>query len=105
MAKRRDEEGPPVAIKRLKKAALIRQKQVDHITSERRILATVHHPFLVCLKSAVTYFDITSVNVFFPIFESGSNANHIQRRPFFVYRTGIRSWRRIFYLFTKVSTL
>lgn len=49
MAKRRDDPdgGPPVAIKRLKKSVLIRQKQVDHILSERKVLGAVKHPFLV----------------------------------------------------------
>ncbi|KEP67544.1 UNVERIFIED_CONTAM: AGC kinase [Hammondia hammondi] len=48
MAKRRDDpHAPPVAIKRLKKAAVIRQKQVDHILSEKRILQMINHPFTV----------------------------------------------------------
>ncbi|XP_053991945.1 putative serine/threonine-protein kinase PRKY [Hylaeus volcanicus] len=37
----------PVAIKRLVKHMLIRQKQVDHVISERAILSCVSHPFLV----------------------------------------------------------
>lgn len=48
MAKKRDDpDETPVAIKRLKKSVLIRQKQVDHILSERKVLGAVHHPFLV----------------------------------------------------------
>lgn len=48
MAKKRDDpEAPPVAVKRLKKSILIRQKQVDHIINERKVLAAVRHPFLV----------------------------------------------------------
>lgn len=48
LARRRDDStAPPVAIKRLKKAAVIRQKQVDHILSEKRILQMINHPFTV----------------------------------------------------------
>ncbi|CEM30950.1 unnamed protein product [Vitrella brassicaformis CCMP3155] len=42
-----DANKDPVAIKRLKKAAVIRQKQVDHINSEKSILAALDHPFIV----------------------------------------------------------
>eukprot|EP01071_Lankesteria_metandrocarpae_P005373 Lankesteria_metandrocarpae@DN3972_c0_g1_i1.p1 len=48
LAKHRDDTaGLPCAIKRLKKAAVIKQKQVDHIVSEKRILASIKHPFIV----------------------------------------------------------
>ena len=36
-----------VAIKSLKKAEIIRIKQVDHVISENNILANVSHPFIV----------------------------------------------------------
>lgn len=52
IAKRRDQpDAPPVAIKRLKKYMLIRQKQVDHTTWERKVLTMVKHPFLVELQA------------------------------------------------------
>lgn len=35
------------AIKRLKKHSLIEQKQVDHVISEKKLLASVNHPFIV----------------------------------------------------------
>merc|ERR1712118_293872 len=35
------------ALKILKKSAIIRLKQVDHITSEKNILVTLKHPFIV----------------------------------------------------------
>merc|ERR1719262_308196 len=35
------------ALKILKKSAIIRLKQVDHITSEKNILKTLKHPFIV----------------------------------------------------------
>jgi len=36
-----------VAIKSLKKAEIIRIKQVDHVISENNILASINHPFIV----------------------------------------------------------
>ncbi|KAF8820628.1 AGC kinase [Cardiosporidium cionae] len=44
-----DPHSEPMAVKRLKKAVVIRQKQVDHIVSERKILSQVMHPFVVNL--------------------------------------------------------
>ena len=38
------------ALKILKKAEIIRLKQVDHIISEYTILASISHPFIVCLN-------------------------------------------------------
>nr|BAN66257.1 protein kinase domain containing protein [Babesia bovis] len=37
----------PCAIKRLKKHSLIVQKQVDHVVSEKKLLSSVNHPFIV----------------------------------------------------------
>eukprot|EP00386_Alphamonas_edax_P014637 GDKI01044886.1.p1 GENE.GDKI01044886.1~~GDKI01044886.1.p1 ORF type:complete len:323 (+),score=135.79 GDKI01044886.1:119-1087(+) len=45
--KKGDRDADPLAIKRLKKSVIIRQKQVDHITSEKNILAQLDHPFVV----------------------------------------------------------
>ena len=39
-----------VAIKMLKKAEIIRLKQVDHIISENTILSNINHPFLVIMN-------------------------------------------------------
>jgi len=36
-----------VALKILKKAEIIRLKQVDHVISENTILNNIHHPFIV----------------------------------------------------------
>jgi len=38
------------AMKRLKKADIIKLRQVDHVISENTILADIDHPFLVGLK-------------------------------------------------------
>jgi len=40
-------KGEYVAIKMLKKAEILRLKQVDHIISENTILSNIDHPFLV----------------------------------------------------------
>ncbi|KAK2196637.1 bifunctional Protein kinase domain/Protein kinase-like domain superfamily/Protein kinase [Babesia duncani] len=37
----------PCAVKRLKKQPLVEQKQVDHVLSEKRLLGSVNHPFIV----------------------------------------------------------
>ena len=39
------------AMKRLKKADIIKLRQVDHVISENTILADIEHPFLVSLDS------------------------------------------------------
>lgn len=36
-----------VALKMLKKAEILRLKQVDHIISENTILSQINHPFLI----------------------------------------------------------
>jgi len=38
------------ALKMLKKAEIIRLKQVDHVLSENNILAAIHHPFIVNME-------------------------------------------------------
>jgi protein kinase A len=42
--------GKYFAIKILKKAEIIKLKQVDHIMNEVRILSIIDHPFLVYIK-------------------------------------------------------
>jgi protein kinase X len=42
--------GEYFAMKRLKKADIIKLRQVDHVISENTILADIDHPFLVGLK-------------------------------------------------------
>ena len=41
--------GEYFAMKILKKADIIKLKQVDHVISENTILADIDHPFLVCI--------------------------------------------------------
>ncbi|SBS89207.1 cAMP-dependent protein kinase catalytic subunit, putative, partial [Plasmodium ovale curtisi] len=49
LATYKNEDYPPVAIKRFEKSKIIRQKQVDHVFSERKILNYINHPFCVNL--------------------------------------------------------
>jgi len=42
--------GEYFAMKRLKKADIIKLKQVDHVISENTILADIDHPFLVSIR-------------------------------------------------------
>ena len=44
--------GEYFAMKRLKKADIIKLRQVDHVISENTILADIEHPFLVSTKIA-----------------------------------------------------
>ena len=41
--------GEYYAMKRLKKADIIKLRQVDHVISENTILAEIDHPFLVSI--------------------------------------------------------
>ena len=46
--------GEYFAMKRLKKADIIKLRQVDHVISENTILADIDHPFLVSISACVT---------------------------------------------------
>ena len=41
--------GKVVALKKLRKAELVRRGQVDHVKAERNVLAEVHNPYIVRL--------------------------------------------------------
>ena len=45
-------EGPMMAMKTLRKAALIKRNQLAHTKTERTILQNIFHPFLVNLMFA-----------------------------------------------------
>jgi len=40
----------PLALKCLKKNAIIKLKQIDHVKSEKKVLSIIEHPFIVNLK-------------------------------------------------------
>lgn len=41
--------GKIVALKKLKKAEMVRRGQIDHVKAERDVLAGIHNPFIVRL--------------------------------------------------------
>ena len=41
--------GMVMALKKLRKAEMVRRGQVDHVKAERNVLAEVHHPYIVRL--------------------------------------------------------
>ena len=45
-----NQEQDPLALKRLKKSAIIKLKQIDHVKSEKNVLSIIDHPFIVNLK-------------------------------------------------------
>jgi len=49
MLSKNKKSGEYFAMKRLKKADIIKLRQVDHVISENTILADIDHPFLVSL--------------------------------------------------------
>jgi protein kinase A len=65
-------------MKILKKADIIKLKQVDHVISENTILADIDHPFLVrCLNVKVI----------------GGFKRVLLRYQIFVFLDGLYSWR------------
>ena len=58
--------GEYFAMKALKKADIIKLKQVDHVISENTILADIDHPFLVRLRSRPDSVSVGSAAHFFP---------------------------------------
>jgi len=52
LVKHRDDpsETEPLALKCLKKSAIIKLKQIDHVKSEKKVLGIIDHPFIVNLK-------------------------------------------------------
>ncbi len=72
-------------MKILKKADIIKLKQVDHVISENTILADIEHPFLVHYRIEI----IASI---------GGIERFFTRCEIFVFLDGLYSWRRIVYI-------
>ena len=53
MLAKQKKSGEFYAMKRLKKADIIKLRQVDHVISENTILADIDHPYLVSLFLAL----------------------------------------------------
>lgn len=49
---RKISDGKVYAMKILKKEMVVKRKQYDHTLSERRILESINHPFIVSLRYA-----------------------------------------------------
>ena len=52
--------GDYYAMKRLKKADIIKLRQVDHVISENTILADIDHPFLVSILSRIYFGNVAN---------------------------------------------
>ena len=78
--------GEYFAMKRLKKADIIKLRQVDHVISENTILADIDHPFLV--------------SYFLPYFymKTGWTQRILSRLSLFVLPNGVHRRWRAFYL-------
>lgn len=59
---RNKKSGEFFAMKILKKADIIKLKQVDHVISENTILADIDHPFLVSLSGGA-YYDLERMSL------------------------------------------
>lgn len=80
---RNKKTGEYFAMKILKKADIIKLKQVDHVISENTILADIDHPFLV-IRSQLT--------------RIGRTKRIRARQQVLVLLDGLHSWRRIVHL-------
>jgi len=84
------------AIKMLKKAEILRLKQVDHIHSENSILSQLNHPFIVEYKGLITndpkllYFILEYVpgGELFTILRTSGNFPESQSQYILVYYVG-----------------
>ena len=52
LVQRRDNKGTVFAMKVLKKDFLKRRRQIEHTRTERKVLGTVRHPFIVAMHFA-----------------------------------------------------
>ncbi|TYJ53709.1 hypothetical protein B9479_005676 [Cryptococcus floricola] len=72
-----DAQLPHFAMKVLRKSEIVRLKQVEHINSERNILARVRHPFIVELHA--TYQDQLNVYMLLSYIPGGELFSHLRR--------------------------
>ncbi len=81
---RNKKTGEYFAMKILKKADIIKLKQVDHVISENTILADIDHPFLVSIESLMIVGRIEGIFL---------------RSKVSVFPDGLHSWRRTLHIF------
>uniref|UniRef100_A0A0G4FDF9 Protein kinase domain-containing protein n=1 Tax=Chromera velia CCMP2878 TaxID=1169474 RepID=A0A0G4FDF9_9ALVE len=68
----------PYAIKRLKKSAIIRQKQVDHVMSEKSVMQSLDHPFIT--KIGGSFQDQRYVYLIMEYVPGGELFTHLRRQ-------------------------
>jgi protein kinase A len=80
------------AIKVLKKAQVVRMKQVEHTNDERRMLSEVKHPFLITLWG--TFQDAKNLYMVMDFVEGGELFSLLRRSGVCAYRgmTGLMRW-------------
>lgn len=71
------DKGRYFALKILKKNEIIRLKQVEHIMSEKSILAQVEHPFIVNLFA--TYKDVKNLYMLMEYVPGGEIFSHLRK--------------------------
>jgi len=69
--------GKHYALKTLKKAAIIKMKQVDHIMSEKQILSEMSHPFIVNLYG--TFHDFQYIHMVLEYVVGGEFFTHLRK--------------------------
>ncbi|CAD7698152.1 unnamed protein product [Ostreobium quekettii] len=74
---RNNNNGKYCALKSLKKAHLMKLKQVEHVISEKKILGEVHHPFIANLIS--TYQDAQCVYMLLEYVPGGELFYHLKK--------------------------
>lgn len=102
--------GDYYAMKRLKKADIIKLRQVDHVISENTILADIDHPFLVSVIESKFYFgnvanhivftNYLAITYLFSFRHLGRPERFRARLPLPLLLNGLHSWRRAVYIST-----
>jgi serine/threonine protein kinase len=70
--------GKIVALKKLKKAEMVRRGQIDHVKAERDVLVGIHNPFIVRLYYSFQVSVSCTRNVFYFFIESASWPSRIE---------------------------
>ena len=86
--------GEYFAMKRLKKADIIKLRQVDHVISENTILADIDHPFLV--SQSFTLLHPYHQHTF--LFAAGRAQGLLLGFSLFIFPHGLHCGRRIIYV-------
>jgi serine/threonine protein kinase len=74
-------EGKPCAVKVLKKRKIIELNQLDHIKSEKNLLASIQHPFIVNLIESFT--DDLNIYLVFELIQGGEIFRLLRKESMF----------------------